>query len=317
MENLFRTLLKNFMDDVNGVEAVAICDRDGLIIASESREETETETIGVVSVMMDSYFERIKKEFGTESNFLNITVTEDKKFAFCSKGTHSILTTIANPTTSDTQLRVYSEHIASKVELLITGAEKVSLEIPELIRVLSKSKEGILVKGEFNTKLILCGDYQVGKTSLIKRFVENSFQENYISTIGVEIHKKVVEVSSGTVINFLIWDIGGQITQMAPYRNRFYSGANAAFIVVDRSRANNQESVRFWFDEIKEVVESDIPIVIVGNKSDLVNEIVVSELNIKSIAEEYGFHYIMTSAKTGDNVNDAFHYIAFRFLEKA
>ena len=317
MENLFRTLLKGFMDDVAGVEAVAIVDRDSLIIASESREETEAETIGVISVMMDSYFERIKREFGTESNFLNITVTENKKFAFCSRGTHSILTTIANPTTSDTQLRVYSEHIASKVELLITGAEKVSLEIPELIRVLSKSKEGTLIKGEFNTKLILCGDYQVGKTSLIKRFVDDSFQENYISTIGVEIHKKVEEISSGTIINFLIWDIGGQITQMAPYRNRFYSGANAAFIVVDRSRSNNQESVRFWFDDIKKSIPADIPIVIIGNKSDLVDEIVVSELDIKNLADEYGFHYILTSAKTGDNVSDAFLYVAFRFLEKA
>lgn len=305
------------MDDVAGVKAIAICDRDGLIIASESREETESETIGVISVMMDSYFERIKKEFGTESNFLNITVTEDKKFAFCSKGTNSILTTIADPSTSDTQLRVYSEHIASKVEQLISGVEKVSLEIPEIIRVLSKSKEGTLPKGEFNTKLILCGDYQAGKTSLIKRFVENSFQENYISTIGVEIHKKVVEVSSGTIINFLIWDIGGQITQMAPYRNRFYSGANAAFIVVDRSRANNQESIKFWFDDIKISIPADIPVVIVGNKSDLVDEIVVSELDIKSVAEEYGFHYILTSAKTGDSVDDSFMYVAFRFLEKA
>jgi len=212
---------------------------------------------------------------------------------------------------------VYSEHIASKVELLITGAEKVSLEIPELIRVLSKSKEGTLIKGEFNTKLILCGDYQVGKTSLIKRFVDDSFQENYISTIGVEIHKKVEEISSGTIINFLIWDIGGQITQMAPYRNRFYSGANAAFIVVDRSRSNNQESVRFWFDDIKKSIPADIPIVIIGNKSDLVDEIVVSELDIKNLADEYGFHYILTSAKTGDNVSDAFLYVAFRFLEKA
>jgi len=303
------------MNDVSGVEAVAVCDRDGLIIASESKEEDEAESvIGVISVVLDSYMDRIKREFGTESNFFNITSTAEKKFAFSSHGPHSILTTIADPSTSDTQLRVYSEHIASKVELLITG-EQISLDIPELIRVLSKSKEGILPQGEFNTKVILCGDYQVGKTSLIRRFVENSFQENYISTIGVEIHKKVVDVSSGTLINFLIWDIGGQITQMAPYRNRFYSGANAAFIVVDRSRPNNQNSIKFWFDDIKKSIPADIPVVIVGNKSDLVNEIVVSELDIKNIADEYGFHYIFTSAKTGDNVNDSFFYIAFRFLE--
>jgi len=316
MQNLFSTLLKNYLNEIDGVIAVAICDRDGLIIASEDKEEFDSESIiGVVSAVLDSYIDRIKKEFGTESNFLNITSTGDKKFAYCSMGPNSILTTVADLSTSDIELRVYSEHVASKVELLIAGNENISLEIPEIIRTLSKTKEGKLPRGEFSIKLILTGDYKVGKTSLIKRFVDNLFQDSYISTIGVEISKKVIEIGEKTSINFIIWDIGGQIKQMIPYRKRFYSGANACFIVIDRTRLEHQNSIKTWYDEIKNSVPNNISIVIVCNKSDLIDEIVVSEADIKKVADEYGFHYILTSAKTGENVNDVFSYIGYKLLE--
>ena len=306
------------MNDIAGVIAVAICDRDGFIIASEDRAEFNNESIiGVLSAVLDSYIDRIKNEFGTESNFMNITTTGDKKFAYCSMGPNSILTTIANQTTTDIELRVFSEHIASKIELLISGNDKVSLEIPEIIRTLSKIKGGKLPLGDFSSKLILTGDYSVGKTSLIKRFVENIFQESYISTIGVEISKKTLELGETTNVNFIIWDIAGQRAQMAPYRTRFYSGANSALIVIDRTRKDNLQSIEYWYNDIKKSISANIPIVIVGNKSDLDDKIIISESEIKEISEKYGFHYILTSARTGDNVNDAFLYIAYRFLEMA
>ena len=316
MQNLFSTLLKNYLNEIDGAIAVSICDRDGLTIASHDKEEFNNESIiGVVSAVLDSYIDRIKKEFGdkTETNFMNITSTGDKKFVYCSRGPNSILTTVANLDASDIALRIYSEHVTSKIELLIAGNENVSLKIPEIIRTLANTKGGALPTGEFSTKLILIGDFKVGKTSLIKRFVKNIFKESYISTIGVDISKKIVDIGDKTSINFIIWDIGGQIKQMTPYRKRFYSGANAAFIVIDRTRPEHQRSIEKWYNEIKESVSSNLPIVIVGNKSDLSD--VVSENDIKEIADKYGFHYILTSAKTGENVNDAFIYIAYKFLE--
>ncbi len=304
------------MNDVDGVIAIAICDRDGFIIASEDRAEFNNEpVIGVLSAVLDTYIDRIKDEFGTTSNFMNITTTGDKKFAYCSMGPNSILTSIATQTTTDIELRVYSEHIASKIELIISGNDKVSLEIPEIIRTLSKVKGGKLPTGDYSTKLILCGDYMVGKTSLIKRFVEDKFQESYLATLGVEISKKSLELAETTDINFIIWDIAGQRTQMEAYKRRFYSGANSAFIVLDRTREGNLKSIEYWYKDIKQAVRGNIPIVIVGNKSDLEDKIVISEKEIKEITDKFGFHYILTSAKTGDNVNDAFLYIAYRFLE--
>ena len=96
----------------------------------------------------------------------------------------------------------------------------------------------------------MTGNYQVGKTSLVNRFVRNLFRESYQSTIGVDLSEKMVEISEKTKIKFVIWDIGGQITQIAPYRKRFYEGANSAFIVLDRTRSEALKSVEFWYNDI-------------------------------------------------------------------
>lgn len=318
--DLLKGLLDNYMFEVDGVIAVAICDRDGFIIASDSKEKKDTDSdsvIGAISAFLDIYIDRIKSEYQTQSNFFNVTSMQDKKFVYCSMGSHSILTTIADPTTSDIMLKVYSEHIAGKIELILQGMGNVSIDIPEIIRVLSNRKEGRLPKGQFTSKLILTGDYNVGKTSLIRRFVENDFKEDYISTIGVEISKKAIELDEQTKIDFVIWDIGGQSLSMTPYRHRFYEGASAAFIVIDRTRKESLESIEKWYKEINESQHASIPIVIVANKSDLKQEIVVNEEEIKVIAKKFGFHHITTSARTGENVNEAFLYIAYRFIEKA
>jgi small GTP-binding protein len=116
-------------------------------------------------------------------------------------------------------------------------------------------------------------------------------------------------------MNFIIWDIGGQSQQMAPYRANFYNGADAAFIVIDRSRQDNLESIEKWYNDIKSSIPKNIPIIIVGNKSDLIDQLVISEDDIKEVAKQFSFHYILTSAKTGLHVNDAFLYIAYRVIE--
>ena len=116
-------------------------------------------------------------------------------------------------------------------------------------------------------------------------------------------------------MNFIIWDIAGQTSQMVTYRSRFYNGANAAFIVIDRTRSGNLDSIEKWYNDIKKSIPRNIPVVIVGNKSDLVDDIVISEEEIREIAKKFDFHYILTSAKTGENVDSAFLYIAYRVIE--
>ena len=137
--DLITALLKNYMYEVDGAAAVALCDRDGFIIASESKvkEDKDADSVlGAISAFLDIYIDRIKSEYQTQSNFFNITSLQNRKFAYCSMGHHSILTTIADPSTSDVELRVYSEHVAGKIEMLLEGNESVSIKIPEIIAVL-------------------------------------------------------------------------------------------------------------------------------------------------------------------------------------
>jgi len=316
LESLLKNLLQNYMENVKGVISVIISDRDGLIITSESSKETEDESLlGAIAVTIDTYIERIKREFGRETTFFNITTIQDKKFAYCSKGPNSILLTISDLSPSDTELRIYSEHVASKIELLLEGNENVSLEIPEIVKTLSKTKEGKIPTGDFSFKIIITGDYAVGKTSLIQRYMVNLFREVYHSTVGIEIFQKDLELSKNSKIKLIIWDIGGQLPRIAPYRKKFYEGANFAFIVIDRTRLDSLNNVEKWYDEIKSLTATDAQVILIGNKSDLVDDLVISELDIKKVADKYNFHYIITSALTGENVNEAFLYVAYKFVE--
>ncbi|MFW9902118.1 MAG: ADP-ribosylation factor-like protein [Candidatus Thorarchaeota archaeon] len=316
LESVLKNLLLNYMENVKGIKSVIISDRDGLIITSESSKETEDESLlGAIAVLVDTYIDRIKKEFGRESSFFNITTIQDKKFAYCSKGPNSILLTISDLSPSDTELRIYSEHVASKIELLLEGNENVSIQIPEIVKALSKTKEGKIPKGSFSFKIIITGDYSVGKTSLIQRYVVNLFREIYHSTVGIEIHQKDLELSENSKIRLIIWDIGGQLPKIAPYRKKFYEGAKFAFIVIDRTRLESLKSVEKWYNEIHSLTTLDTQVVLIGNKSDLVDDLVITELDIKNVADKYKFHYIITSALTGENVNDAFLYVAYKFLE--
>jgi len=141
VENLLKTLLNNYLEVSPGILGASIFDRDGLVIASESKGRSGDESVmGALSAVVDSYIERIKSEFGSQSSFCNITTIEGKKFSYCAQGPNAILTTVADPSATDTELRIYSEHIAAKIEQLIDGNEAVDLGIPEIIKVIENSQ---------------------------------------------------------------------------------------------------------------------------------------------------------------------------------
>jgi len=316
LNSLLKTLLSNYINSVHGIIGAIVSDMEGFVITSESKKDTGDESVlGAIAVTVDMFIEKIKREFDSENKFFNITTIQDKKFAYCSMGSKSILLTISNLYTPDTELRIYSEHVAEKVDLLLDGNRSISLEIPEIIKFLSKTKDGKIPVGNFSFKLILTGEFAVGKTSLIRRFVQNLFKEDYHSTVGVDISQRVIKLEENTKVKFIIWDIGGQIPKMAPYRKKFYEGARFAFIVIDRTRLESLKSIDKWYKEITNSISLDVNIILIGNKSDLKEELVVSETDVKEMASKYDMHYIITSAKTGENVKEAFHYLAYRFLE--
>ncbi len=120
-----------------------------------------------------------------------------------------------------------------------------------------------------SAKIVLLGSGAVGKTSLVRRFVDSSFSEDYISTIGTVISKKEIETNSGNV-KFLIWDIHGQKISSRLHSVN-YAGAKGAIIVYDSTRAYTLNEVNEWIDGLYNVV-GKVPLVVVGNKYDLLKE---------------------------------------------
>ena len=312
----FNEIISNLLNSLEQIQAVAIVDKDGLIIYSKIRDisNEDDEKIGTVTAMFDSFIERIKKDFRTATNFVNITLVDEKKFLFATAGSEAILTIIADETTSDNNLKVFGRHVANKVKLILEG-EEIDYNIPPIIQFLSNMREGKIPVGNFSVKVIVLGAPGVGKTSLIRRFVDDKFAESYVSTIGVDISRKEVKINDDCVINESLWDIGGQSQEMAPHRKRFYQGANFAFLVFDITQKDTFERINTWEKDLETSINRHLSVILIANKTDLENQEVTLE-EIKQKASSLNCPYLFCSAKSGSNVNDAFRYAAYKFLEQ-
>ncbi len=155
-------------------------------------------------------------------------------------------------------------------------------------------------------KMCVLGEEAVGKTSLIRRFVVEKFDDKYIATIGTKSSKKTMSIKSGDInvnLTMIIWDILGQ-KKFSELKRSAYKGANSAFIVLDLTRIETLYSFNEWLSSLYEIAP-DIPVVILANKSDLNPAFGVKE--IKEVIGDRGFPFYFTSAKTGKNVNPAFN----------
>lgn len=164
----------------------------------------------------------------------------------------------------------------------------------------------------YSLKIILAGEGACGKTSLIRRFVDGKFQDDYLMTIGTKVSKKPMMSRSpvtGEVLNagLIIWDIAGQ-KKFAKIHNTYYAGAKGRLLVFDLSREETMFKVNDWLKAI-DAITGPIPTVIIGNKVDL-----LEEGDPGPPREVAGFPsdipVVYTSAKTGAHVEEAFQYLA-------
>jgi small GTP-binding protein len=155
-------------------------------------------------------------------------------------------------------------------------------------------------------KIILIGDGAVGKTSLISRFVEGRFESSYQATLGVDLFNKKITLPNGSVM-LNIWDIAGQ-SSFATVRSSFYASAMGALLVFDLTRPASFENMPSWIEDVKGSGLHGIPIVLLGNKSDLSHLRGVTKKAVKKlVAESQRIDtYLETSAKSGANVEKAF-----------
>lgn len=153
-------------------------------------------------------------------------------------------------------------------------------------------------------KIVVLGHFGVGKTSLIRRFVTDTFSDNYKVTIGVHITKKVVEIAVENKVSLILWDLEGT-DDIASIRNSYLLGTHGAVFVFDVSRPSTFEHLS---NDLKIIFEKmpNVPLMVVGNKSDLVAENELEEV-LKQQAIVVDF---LTSAKTGKAVNMLFLKLA-------
>ncbi len=159
-------------------------------------------------------------------------------------------------------------------------------------------------------KIVLLGHFGVGKSSLLRRFVENTFSENYTVTIGVHIMKKEI-MAEGNNITLIIWDVEGT-DDFTKYRPSYLLGASSFIYVFDASRAVTYSDLKYNLGHLKEKY-SNVPVHVIGNKVDLVDQ----DQLIKDLEQQEIEHSYLSSAKTGENVERLFQNVAAQLLKNA
>lgn len=164
-------------------------------------------------------------------------------------------------------------------------------------------------------KICLVGDFGVGKTSLIRRFVENQFSDEYLSTVGVKISRKSVSLQEAGSVQLLVWDLEGR-TNLKPIVAQHMKGASGAIIVGDLTRSETIERIAEHIHQFLDVNPQGYTIV-AFNKADLVDEEKRPE-SIEFAEADRVIATYKTSAKTGEHVDEMFELLAHQMMtEKA
>ncbi|KAJ0054541.1 ras-related protein RABA3-like isoform X2 [Pistacia vera] len=165
-------------------------------------------------------------------------------------------------------------------------------------------------KIDYVFKVVVIGDSAVGKTQILSRFTKNEFSFDSKSTIGVEFQTRTVTIK-GKLIKAQIWDTAGQERYRA-VTSAYYRGALGAMLVYDITKRQSFDHVARWVEELRAHADNSIRIILIGNKSDLVDLRAVPTEDAVEFAEDQGLFFSETSALNGDNVETAF----LRLLEE-
>jgi len=176
----------------------------------------------------------------------------------------------------------------------------------------SKPKEDTNNSNVF--KILTIGDGGVGKTSILRRYVENKFLKHHLSTIGIDYLSKTIKIKEKE-IKLKIWDTAGQ----ERYRNitsHIYKDADGIILVFDVTSEDSYNQITDWMDQIKNnVSQDDISLILIGNKCDIQERIVEKERG-EQMAEKLEINYFETSALTGQGISEAFEGLAKLILKK-
>jgi small GTP-binding protein len=172
-------------------------------------------------------------------------------------------------------------------------------------------------------KICLVGEAAVGKTSLIRRYVLNDFDDKYITTLGAKVSKKKMEFevpNNGMRVgmDMTIWDIMGEKGFRDLVKEAFFVGTRGVLAVCDITRFDTLKELDDWVESVFKVV-GNIPVVFAVNKVDLRDEVLLmyGDKELDQASRAFDAHYLYTSAKTGENVEEAFKMLGERIVESS
>ena len=170
-------------------------------------------------------------------------------------------------------------------------------------------------KYDYIFKLILIGNSCVGKSSIIQRYIQKTFNDEYTCTIGVDFFMKTLDINDN-LIKLQLWDTAGT-EKFKSITTGYYRGANAAFVVFDLTSRISFDSVSDWIQNYYNYSNpnSEKNVVLIGNKSDLKENREISDEEINKFAINNNIKYFETSAKNGNNIEECFYYIAEKLMK--
>ncbi|OWZ07471.1 Rab32/38 family GTPase [Phytophthora megakarya] len=262
---------------------------------------------------------------GSDSEARTLTDFEGDNDA---RSVHSAPTSSSRPLTSSLSLEEVHQQLAELENAPAPSKE----EIDEMLAQYSSEYES---SGSESTnssssepetvimKVLIVGNARCGKTSTIRRFTQDDFNEEYVSTIGADFVEKLIEYDDQLTISLQLWDIAGQ-DRFAKFTRGYFREAKGAVIVCDITRANTIDAVVNWKNEIdtccKDLNEGEeIPVVMVANKSDLLlDPMGALDLGVnmqKCVDKNNIVEWFRASAKSGEHVDDAFKCLIDRMVK--
>ena len=164
-------------------------------------------------------------------------------------------------------------------------------------------------------KLFILGNYAVGKTSLINKFVKNSFRDLYLPTIGFDYTTKIITLPKEKNAKISLYDTAGQERHRSIAFNLIKS-SDGTILIYDITKKETFSAIPMWIKSVRKHKGDDFPITLIGNKSDLKEEKEVETEKGKNLAEEYGFSFFETSSKEGTNIHESILELALKILVK-
>ncbi|MEM6514089.1 MAG: Rab family GTPase [Pseudomonadota bacterium] len=164
-----------------------------------------------------------------------------------------------------------------------------------------------------SAKVCILGDFAVGKTSTVERVVNNQFSDKYLTTIGVKVDTKEIELMGELALKLVLWDVAGS-DRFGPIEFNYLRGASGFVFAGDGTRPATLDTAR----DLKQQCDDKfgpIPSVLLVNKSDLVDDWEVSDEIIATLEQVFDGVYV-TSAKTGDNVDDAITWLGRQVAQR-